>query len=130
MRGAGRWLTNYVALLGVLALPGAGCSQQRDNRPAETTTTSLSTARPGRAAFAAGARALSVGANDRAAAAAGELVRLGKVVCGGLGMGGLGVRRVVQRLVRSEARPITSEATVLVRSAVHNLCPAQARATR
>jgi Protein of unknown function (DUF732) len=119
----------YVALLGVLALPGAGCSQQSDNSTADTTT-SLSTAAAGPAAFAAEARAINFGTKDLAAASDGELLRLGKVVCDGLGIEGLGFRRVVQRLVQSEARPTTTEATPFVRSAVHNLCPAHASATR
>ena len=50
-------------------------------------------------------------------------MRLGKVVCDGLGIEGLGFGRVVERLVRSEARPTTTEATGFVRSAVRNLCP-------
>ena len=57
-----------------------------------------------------------------------RLARLGKVVCDGLGIEGLGFRRVVERLVRSEARPTTTEATGFVGNAVRNLCPAQASA--
>jgi hypothetical protein len=72
---------------------------------------------------------MSFGTKDLAAASAGELLRLGKVVCDGLGIEGLGFRRVGQRLVVSEARPTTSEATAFVKSAVRNLCPAQASAT-
>jgi hypothetical protein len=49
-------------------------------------------------------------------------LRLGRVVCDGLGIEGLGFRRVAQRLVRSEAHPTTTEATAFVRSAVRNLC--------
>ena len=130
MQVAVRWLTRYVALLGVLALPGAGCSQQGDNSTADTTTTSLSTATAGPAAFAAEARAMNFGTKDLAAASDGELLRLGKVVCDGLGIEGLGFRRVVQRLVQSEARPTTTEATAFVKSAVRNLCPQQVSATR
>jgi len=78
--------------------------------------------------FVAQARAMTFGTNDLAAASDGELLRLGKVVCDGLGIEGLGFRRVVQRLVRSEARPMTTEATAFVRSAVRNLCPAYASA--
>ena len=63
-----------------------------------------------------------------AAASDGELLRLGKVVCDGLGIEGLGFRRVVERLVQSEARPTTTEATGFVRSAVRNLCPEYANA--
>jgi hypothetical protein len=130
MRVVVRWLTKYVVLLGVLALPGAGCSQQSANSAADATTTSLSTATPRPAAFVAQARAMSFGTKDLAAASDGELLRLGKVVCDGLGIEGLGFGRVVQRLVQSEARPTTAEATALVRSAVRNLCPQQASATR
>jgi hypothetical protein len=51
-------------------------------------------------------------------------------VCEGLGIEGLEFGRVVQRLVQSEAHPTTTEATAFVRSAVRNLCPEHARATR
>jgi len=71
---------------------------------------------------------MTFGNKDLAAASDGELLRLGKVVCDGLGIEGLGFSRVVERLVQSEARPTTTEATALVRSAVRNLCPAQASA--
>jgi hypothetical protein len=67
---------------------------------------------------------------DLAAASERDLLRLGKVVCDGLGIEGLGFRRVVEKLVRSEGRPTTTEARTFVRSAVRNLCPAQASATR
>ena len=70
------------------------------------------------------------GSKDLAVASDGELLRLGKVVCDGLGIEGLGFRRVVQRLVQSEARPTTTEATAFVKSAARNLCPAHASATR
>ena len=125
-----RWLTRYVALLGVLALPAAGCTQQSDNSMADATSTSSSTATAGPAAFEAEARAMSFGTKDLAAASDGELLRLGKVVCDGLAIEGLGFRRVVQRLVQSEARPTTTEATAFVKSAARNLCPAHASATR
>ena len=69
---------------------------------------------------------MTFGNRGLAAASDGELLRLGKVVCDGLGIEGLGFGRVVQRLVRSEARPTTTQATALVRSAVRNLCPAHA----
>jgi hypothetical protein len=130
MRIVVRRLTRYVALLGVLVLPSGGCSQERDNSTAEATTTSPSTATTGPGLFEAEARAMSFGTKDLAAASDGQLLRLGKVVCDGLGIEGLGFRRVVQRLVQSEARPTTTEATALVRSAVRNLCPTQASATR
>ena len=66
---------------------------------------------------------MTFGTKDLAAASDGELLRLGKVVCDGLGIEGLGFRRVVERLVRSEAHPTTTEAIALVRSAVRHLCP-------
>ena len=74
------------------------------------------------------ARAMTFGTKDLAAASDGELLRLGKVVCDGLGIEGLGFRRVVERLVQSEARPTTTEATGFIRSAVRNLCPEYASA--
>ena len=128
MRAVVRWLTRYVALLGVLALPGASCSQESETSTADATTTSLSTATAGPAAFVAEVRAMTFGTKDLAAASDGELLRLGKVVCDGLGIEGLGFRRVVERLVQSEARPTTTEAMAFVRSAVRNLCPEQASA--
>ena len=71
---------------------------------------------------------MTFGAKDLAAASDKDLLRLGRVVCDGLGIEGLGFRRVVQRLVESEADPTTAEATALVRSAVRNLYPEQASA--
>ena len=130
MRVLVRWLTRYVALLGILALPGAGCSQESDNSKAEPTTTSPSTATAGPAAFEAEARTMSFGTKNLAAASDRELLRLGKVVCDGLGIEGLGFRRVVQRLVQSEAHPTTTEATAFVRNAVRSLCPEHASAVR
>jgi hypothetical protein len=123
-----RWLARSVALLGVLALPGTGCDQGSDNSRVDTATTSSSTAPARSTAFVAEVRAMTFGTKDLAAASAGELLRLGRVVCDGLGIEGLGFRRVVHRLVESEARPTTSEATAFVRSAVRNLCPAHASA--
>jgi hypothetical protein len=128
MRAVVRWLMKYVALLGVLALPGAACSQENSHNPAEATTTSSSTATAEPGPFVAEVRAMTFGTKDLAAASDGELLRLGKVVCDGLGIEGLGLRRLVERLVRSEARPTTAEARAFVRSAVRNLCPAQASA--
>jgi hypothetical protein len=130
MRAVVRWLTRYVALLGLLTLPSTGCGKETNNNTtdATTTTTSSSIATTGPVAFVAAARAMSFGNKDLAAASDGELLRLGKVVCDGLGIEGLGFRRVVERLVRSEARPTTTEATALIRGAVRNLCPAQASA--
>jgi Protein of unknown function (DUF732) len=125
MRAMRRWLAKPVILLGILTLPGTGCIQQRDNDPADATTSS-STAPPGPAAFVAEARAMPFGNKDLAAASDGELLRLGNVVCDGLGIQRLGFRRVVQRLVRSEARPTPTEARALVTSAVRHLCPQHA----
>jgi Protein of unknown function (DUF732) len=128
MRAIVRWLTRYVTLLGVLALPGAGCSAENDNSTTDAATTSSSTAATGPGVFVAEARAMTFGNKDLAAASDGDLLGLGKVVCHGLGIDGVGYARVVRRLVRSEARPTTSEARKFVRSAVRNLCPAHASA--
>ena len=116
-----------MVLIDLLTAPAAGCSTENDNSPADATTSS-STPTPGPVGFVAEARAMTFGNKDLAAASDGELLRLGKVVCDGLGIEGLGFRRVVERLVRSEARPTTTEATGFVRNAVRNLCPAQASA--
>ena len=43
MRVVVRWLARYVALLGVLTLPGAGCGQESDHSTVDATTTSDST---------------------------------------------------------------------------------------
>jgi hypothetical protein len=126
MRAVVRWLARYVALLGLLALPSMGCGKETNNTTDATTTTSTATTGP--VAFVAQARAMTFGTKDLAAASDGELLRLGKVVCDGLGIEGLGFRRVVARLVQSEARPTTTEATGFVRSAVRNLCPEYASA--
>jgi hypothetical protein len=127
MRAVVRWLTRYVTLLGLLALPSTGCGKETNNNTTDATTSS-STATTGPVAFVAQARAMIFGTKDLAAASDGELLRLGKVVCDGLGIEGLGFRRVVERLVQSEARPTTTEATGFVRSAVRNLCPEYASA--
>jgi hypothetical protein len=127
MRAVVRWLTKYAALLGLLALPSTGCGNETNNTT-DATTTSSSTATTGPVAFVAQARAMTFGTKDLAAASDGDLLRLGKVVCDGLGIEGLGFRRVVERLVQSEARPTNTEATGFVRSAVRNLCPEQASA--
>jgi Protein of unknown function (DUF732) len=119
----------YVALLGVVALPGAACSQENKHNNTAATTTSSSTATAGPGPFVAEVRAMTFGTKDLTAASDGDLLRLGKVVCHGLGIEGVRYARVVQRLVRSEARPTTIEARKLVRSAVRNLCPAHASAT-
>jgi hypothetical protein len=117
----------HVVLLGLLTAPAAACSAERDDSPADATTTSA-TATAGSMAFVAQARAMSFGSRDLAAASAEELLRLGTVVCQGLGIEGLGFRRVVQRLVQSEAHPTTTEARAFVRSSVRNLCPEHASA--
>jgi hypothetical protein len=127
MRALIRWLMKHVVLLGLLTAPAAGCSAESDDSTADATTSS-SIATAGPVPFVAEARAMTFGTKDLAAASDGELLRLGKVVCDGLGIEGLGFRRVVERLVRSEARPTTAEARAFVRSAVRNLCPAQASA--
>jgi hypothetical protein len=119
----------HVVLLSLLTVPTAGCTTERDDNTADaTTSSSIATAGPG--PFVAEAREMTFGAKDLAAASAGELLRLGKVVCDGLGIEGLGFGRVVQRLVQSEAHPTTTEARALVRSAVRNLCPEHASAIR
>jgi Protein of unknown function (DUF732) len=119
----------HVVLLGLLTAPAMGCSAESDDSTAGPPTSSaMATAGP--AAFVAEARAMTFGTKDLAAASDGELLRLGRVVCEGLGIEGLGFGRVVQRLVQSEAHPTTTEARASVRSAVRNLCPEHARATR
>jgi hypothetical protein len=106
----------------------------RDVAGAATTTRRMSPPQflwvttAGPTAFLAEARALPFGIKDLAAASDGDLLRLGRVVCDGLGIEGLGFSRVVQRLVRSEARPTTTEARAFVRTSVRNLCPEQASA--
>ena len=127
MRALIRWLMKHVVLLGLLTAPAAGCSAESDDSTADATTSS-SIATAGPVPFVAEARAMTFGSKDLAAASDGELLRLGKVVCDGLGIEGLGFRRVVQRLVQSDACPTTAEATAFVRNAVGNLCPAHASA--
>jgi hypothetical protein len=118
----------HVVPLGVLALLGAGCSAETNNSTTDATTTSSATATAGPGPFVAEARAMTFGTKDLAAASDRDLLRLGKVVCDGLAIEDLGFRRVVQRLVQSEARPTTTQATAFVRSAVRNLCPEHASA--
>jgi hypothetical protein len=124
-----RWLIKHVVLLGLLSLAGTGCGQMRNNGAADETTTSSSTPTAGPGSFIAEVRAMRFGTRDLAAASDEDLLRLGMVVCDGVGIEGLGFRRVVQRLVESEAHPTTTEATVFVRSAMRNLCPQHANAT-
>jgi hypothetical protein len=129
MRAVVRWLTRYVALLGLLALPSTGCGKETNNNDtADVTTTSPSVPTANPTAFLAEARVMTFGTKDLAAASDGELLRLGKAVCDGLGTKGVSFRRVVQRLVQSDACPTTAEATAFVRNAVRNLCPAHASA--
>jgi hypothetical protein len=129
MRAVVRWLTRYVALLGLLALPSTGCGKETNNNDtADVTTTSPSVPTANPTAFLAEARVMTFGTKDLAAASDGELLRLGKAVCDGLGTKGVSFRRVVQRLVQSDACPTTAEAAAFVRNAVRNLCPAHASA--
>jgi hypothetical protein len=120
-----RWLIKHVVLLSLLTALAAGCSAERDDSTADATpSSSVATLGPG--PFVAEAREMTFGIKNLAAASNGELLRLGTVVCDGLGIEGLGFRRVVQRLMQSEAHPTTTEARALVRSAVRNLCPEHA----
>jgi Protein of unknown function (DUF732) len=123
-----RWLRKFVVPLGLLTLFGAGCVETRDGDNGAVTPTGSSVTTPGPAAFVAEARTMTFGSKDLTAATDGQLLRLGRVVCDGLGIEGLGLGGVVQRLVRSEGRPTTIEARALVNSAVRNLCPEHARA--
>ena len=127
MRVVVRWLIKRVVLLSLLTAPAAGRSAESDDSTADaTTSSSVATAGP----FVAEARAMTFGIKNLAAASDGELLRLGKVVCDGLGIEGVGFRRVIQRLVRSEAQPTTTEARAFVTSAVRNLCPEHVSAIR
>jgi hypothetical protein len=129
MRVVIRWLIKRVVLLSLLTVPAAGCSAESDDSTADATTSS-SVATAGPRPFVAEARAMTFGTKNLAAASGGELLRLGKVVCDGLGVEGLGFRRVIQRLVRSEAQPTTTESRAFVTSAVRNLCPEHVSAIR
>jgi hypothetical protein len=129
MRVVVRWLIKHVVLLSILTAPAAGCSTENNDSKADATTSS-SIATAGPVPFVTEARAMTFGTKDLAAASDEELLRLGKVVCDGLGIDGLGFGRVVQRLVQSEAHPTTTEARAFVRSAVPNLCPEHASAIR
>jgi hypothetical protein len=82
----------------------------------------------GATSFVAEARTMPFGTKDLAAASERDLLRLGNVVCDGLGIQRLGHRRVVQRLVQSEACPTPAQARAFVRSAVRHLCPQHASA--
>ena len=124
MRAVVRWLIEHAVLLSLLTALVAGCSAERDDSTADATTSSIATTGPG--PFVAEARALIFGTKNLAAASTGELLRLGKVVCDGLGTEGVGFGRVIQRLMQSEAHPTTTEARAFVRSAVRHLCPEHA----
>ena len=128
MRPVVRWLRRYVVLLGILTLPSTGCAQEANNDTADATTTFSPIETTGPVASVAEVRTMTFGTKDLAAASDGELLRLGKVVCDGLGIQGVGFRRVIAGLMRSEARPTTTEARAFVRSAVRNLCPEHASA--
>jgi Protein of unknown function (DUF732) len=117
----------HVILLSLLTAPAAGCSAESDESTADATaSSSIATAGPG--PFVAEARAMTFGTKNLAAASNTEMLRLGKVVCDGLGIESVGFGRVIQRLVQSEARPTTTEARAFVRSAVRSLCPEHASA--
>ena len=103
--------------------PGGTPARNRAAGLLAVTATSASVTVAGPATFVAEARAMRFGTKDLASASDRELLKLGKVVCGGLDIKDLGFRRVVQRLVQSDACPTTAEATPVVRSAVRNLCP-------
>jgi uncharacterized protein DUF732 len=128
MQAIARWLLKPIVLVGILMLPGTGCAQQADNSTADATMTTSSTPTAGSTSFVAEARTMPFGTKDLAAASEGDLLRLGNVVCDGLEIQRLGYRRVVQRLVRSEAYPTPAQARALVGSAVRHLCPQHASA--
>jgi Protein of unknown function (DUF732) len=129
MRAVVRWLKTHAVPFGLLALVGAGCGGGGNDDAADvTTTTAPSVTTAGPAAFVAEARTMPFGTKDLAAASDRELLRVGKLVCDGLGIKGLGYGRVVQRLVRSDACPTPAQASALVKSAVRNLCPEHADA--
>jgi uncharacterized protein DUF732 len=122
-------LKTHAVPFGLLALVGAGCGGGGNDDAADvTTTTAPSVTTAGPAAFVAEARTMPFGTKDLAAASDRELLRVGKLVCDGLGIKGLGYGRVVQRLVRSDACPTSAQASALVKSAVRNLCPEHADA--
>jgi Protein of unknown function (DUF732) len=116
-------LKDRVVPLGLLALVGAGCGQANDD---DTPVPSVTTAGP--AAFVAEARSMAFGTKDLAAASDEELLKVGKLVCDGLGVHGIDYGRVVQRLVRSDACPTPAQAVALVKNAVRHLCPEHADA--
>jgi hypothetical protein len=128
MQAVARWLLKPIVLLGILTLPGTGCTQQGNNNTTDATTTTSSAPTAGATSFVTEARTMPFGTKDLAAASERDLLRLGNVVCDGLGIQRLGYRRVVQRLVQSEACPTPAQARAFVRSAVRHLCPQHASA--
>ena len=129
MPAVARWLKSHAVLVGLLALLGAGCGGgDNDDTAHIPTSTAPSVTTAGPAAFVTEARAMPFGTKDLAAASDGELLRVGKLVCDGLGIHGLDYGRVVQRLVQSDACPTPAQASALVKSAVRNLCPQHANA--
>jgi len=105
MQAVARWLLKPIVLLGILTLPGTGCTQQNNNSATDATPTTSSAPAAGATSFVTEARTMPFGTKDLAAASERDLLRLGNVVCDGLGIQRLGYRRVVQRLVQSEACP-------------------------
>ena len=128
MQAIARWLLKPIVLAGILTLPGTGCAQQADDSTTDATMTISSTPTAGPTSFVAEARTMPFGTRDLAAASEEDLLRLGNVVCDGLGIQRLGYRRVVQRLVQSEACPTPGQASAFIRSAVRHLCPRHASA--
>jgi len=134
MQEVAGWFKKHVVPFGLLALLGAGCGgESTDDMADVTTTTTTTTTAPsvtvmGPAAFVADARAMTFGTKDLASASDEDLLKVGKLVCDGVGTHGLDFGRVVQRLVRTDAHPTTAEAMALATSAVLNLCPEHASA--
>jgi hypothetical protein len=120
---AAGWFKKHIVPFGLLALLGAGCGGGSTDDMADATTAAPSVTMTGTAAFVAEARAMTFGTKDLASASDEDLLKVGKLVCDGVGIHGLDFGRVVQRLVRTDAHPTTAEATALATSAVRNLCP-------
>jgi hypothetical protein len=128
MRERARWFNKDVVPLGLLPLLAMGCGEASNDDMAGVTTTSPSVTMAGPAAFVAEARAMTFGTKDLASASDEDLLKVGKLVCDGLGINGLDFGRVVQSLVRSDAHPTTAQGRAFVTSAVRNLCPEHASA--
>jgi hypothetical protein len=90
-----QWLRKHVVAVGLLAVVGAGCGETNDDSRADVTTTASPVTTAGSAAFVANARALTFGSKDLGAASDRELLRLGKVICVGLGIEELGFSGVI-----------------------------------